>query len=81
VISLSEDRDHEFLGNDGTLEAAQRVLAMPIAGSQSFMTAVGRRVCSKIWSGLDIGDLKLHESTAGIAHSVAGNLGHPGDVR
>jgi integrase len=43
-----------FLGNDGTLEAAQQSLAMPIAGPPNSMTAAVRRFCSRTWRGFDI---------------------------
>jgi hypothetical protein len=43
-----------FLQNDGTLEAAQRIAGQPIAGPQSSMTAAARRCCSKTRRGFGI---------------------------
>jgi hypothetical protein len=43
-----------FLENDGTLEAAQRIAGHADSGQQSFTIVAVRRSCSRIWSGFGI---------------------------
>jgi hypothetical protein len=49
-LTHSGDRYHEFLENDGTLEAAQRSRGTPTAAQPSFMTVAARRCSSKQWN-------------------------------
>jgi len=48
-----------FLENDGTLEAAQRIAATPTAGPRNCMTAAVKRCSWRIWSEFDT-NFELH---------------------